>query len=165
MKIHLGCGQRLLPDYINVDIAGSGADVECDIHSLPWGDGLADEILCVHVVEHLPMMNVGLVLKEWARVLKPGGKMILELPCRDKVFDMIGKGVTDPRLVMFPLYGDPRKHRTTADIHRWLWGKEELAMLMHDAGLVDLTSQKPLYHVPIRDMRLVGTKGAPNGDQ
>jgi predicted SAM-dependent methyltransferase len=165
MKIHLGCGQRLLPDYINVDIAGSSADVECDIHSLPWGDGVADEILAVHVVEHLPMMNVGLVLKEWARVLKPGGKMILELPCREKVFDMIGKGVTDPRLVMFPLYGDPRTHKTTADVHRWLWGKEELAMLMHDAGLVDLTSQKPLYHVPIRDMRLVGTKGAPNGDQ
>lgn len=164
MKIHLGCGTRLLPDFINVDIAGSGADVECDIHSLPWGDGLADEILAIHVVEHLPMMNVGLVLKEWARVLKPGGKMILELPCRDKVFDMIGKGVTDPRLVMFPLYGDPRTHRTTADIHRWLWGKEELAMLMHDAGLVDLTSQKPLYHVPIRDMRLVGTKGESDGD-
>jgi predicted SAM-dependent methyltransferase len=164
MKIHLGCGTRLLPDYINVDIAGSGADVECDIHALPWGDGVADEILAIHTVEHLPMMNVGLVLKEWARVLKPGGKMILELPCREKVFDMIGKGVTDPRLVMFPLYGDPRTHKTTADIHRWLWGKEELAMLMHDAGLVDLTSQTPLYHVKIRDMRLVGTKGESDGD-
>jgi hypothetical protein len=35
---------------------------------------------------------------------------------------------------------------------------------MHDAGLRDLTSQKPLYHVPMRDMRLVGTKGEPDGD-
>lgn len=165
MRLHLGCGQRRLPDYINVDLPDSGADVECDIQELPWGDGVADEILAVHVVEHINMLNVGLVLKEWARVLKPGGKMILELPCRDKVFEMIAKGVTDPRLVLFPLYGDPRTHRTTADVHRWLWGKEELAMLMHDAGLRDLTSQKPLYHVPIRDMRLVGTKGEPDGDQ
>ncbi len=161
MRLHLGCGKRILPDYINCDMPGSGADVECDVQELPWGDDLADEILAIHLVEHLPMLNVGLVLKEWTRVLKPGGKMILELPCREKVFEMIAAGVKDPRLVLFPLYGDPRTHKTTADVHRWLWGKEELAMLMRDAGLVDLTSQRPQFHVPIRDMRLVGTKGVP----
>lgn len=158
MKLHLGCGKRRMDGYINVDVPGSGADVECDVQELPWPDGVADEVLAVHVLEHIPMLNAALVVKEWARVLAPGGEMVLELPCRDKVFGMIAQGVDDPRLVLFPLYGDPRTHRTTADVHRWIWSKVEVALLMRDAGLVDIKSEEPQYHVPIRDMRIVGRK-------
>jgi hypothetical protein len=86
--------------------------------------------------------------------------MVLELPCREKVFGFIAQGVTDPRLVLFPLYGDPRTHRTVADVHRWLWSTVEVALLMRDAGLVDVTSEPPQFHVPMRDMRIVGVKGA-----
>ncbi len=158
MKLNLGCGKRREDGYVNVDVPGSGADVECDVQELPWPDAVADEVLAVHLLEHIPMLNAALVVKEWARVLAPGGEMVLELPCRDKVFDMIARGVDDPRLVLFPLYGDPRTHRTTADVHRWCWSKVEVALLMRDAGLVDVRSEEPRYHVPIRDMRIVGRK-------
>ena len=158
MKLNLGCGKRRIEGFVNVDIPGSGADVECDVQELPWPDAVADEVLAVHVLEHVNVLNAGLVVKEWARVLKPGGTLTIELPCRDKVFRMIAEGIDDPRLVMYPLYGDPRTHRTTADIHRWIWSKLEIAMFMRDAGLVDIESQEPQFHVPIRDMRMVARK-------
>lgn len=165
MKLNLGCGRRKIDGYVNVDVRDSGADVECDVQELPWPDAVADEVMAIHVLEHIPMLNAALVVREWVRVLKPGGRLVLELPCREKVFGFIKQGVSDVSLTLLPMYGDPRTHRTTADVHRWLWGKEEIAMLMRDAGLIDLRSETPLYHIPIRDMRLVGTKGAPNGDQ
>lgn len=158
MKLNLGCGKQRLEGFINVDIVGSGADVECDVQELPWPDAVADEVMAVHLLEHIPMLNAALAVKEWARVLKPGGRMVLELPCRDKVFQMIRDGVDEPMLVLWPLWGDPRKQRTTADVHRWCWSKVEVAMLMRDAGMTEIASETPLFHVPFRDMRLVGRK-------
>lgn len=52
------------------------ADFEREV--LPWPDATMDAITCMHVVEHLA--DVGLVLRETARVLKPGGRVYLETP-------------------------------------------------------------------------------------
>lgn len=160
LRLNLGSGKKRPQGFVNVDLPGSGADVECDIRELPFADGAADEVMAIHVLEHIPVADVMGVVAEWARVLKPGGQMVLELPCREKVFGLIAQGVTDPRLVLFPLYGDPRTHRSVADVHRWLWSSVEVALLMRDAGLVDVTSEPPQFHVPMRDMRITGVKSA-----
>jgi predicted SAM-dependent methyltransferase len=56
-KLNLGCGDKILPGYVNVDVAASRCglkpDVLCDLHRLtPFEDNTVDEILSVHVVEH-----------------------------------------------------------------------------------------------------------------
>ena len=84
-KLNLGCGDKILPGYINVDVAESRLekkpDVLCDLHKLtPFENDSVDEILSVHVVEHFWRWEVVDILKEWTRVLKPGGAMILECP-------------------------------------------------------------------------------------
>src|SRR6185295_17614324 len=85
MKLNLGCGDKILPGYVNVDVAESRLDrkpdVVCDLHVLtPFEDGVADEILSVHVIEHFWRWEVVDVLKEWLRVLKPAGLMVIECP-------------------------------------------------------------------------------------
>ena len=85
VKLNLGCGDKILSGYVNVDVAesrvGKRPDVLCDLHRLAsFEDNSADEILSVHVVEHFWRWEVVDVLKEWVRVLKPGGLMILECP-------------------------------------------------------------------------------------
>ncbi len=70
---------------MNVDVvearAGMKPDVICDLHDLvPFADASADEILSVHVVEHFWRWEIRDVLKEWMRVLKPGGRMVVECP-------------------------------------------------------------------------------------
>jgi ubiquinone/menaquinone biosynthesis C-methylase UbiE len=52
------------PNYIMADLA-----------RLPFGDGTFDCITCGYVLEHLPDAHVGLL--EMARVMSPGGKMLL----------------------------------------------------------------------------------------
>ncbi len=53
-------------------------DLVCDIASIPEPDASFDAVLCTEVLEHVPDPVV--VLTELARLLKPGGKMILSVP-------------------------------------------------------------------------------------
>lgn len=158
MKLHLGAGSKRWDGFVNVDLHGE-QDVNCDLRKLPFDDNSADEIHSIHVIEHFYLLEVPGVLQEWARVLKPGGLMVIECPCADKVFEAIRRGSMDVRMVMLPMYGDPRTHKSEADLHKWLWMKADLAEVMQAAGLTGIKSETPLFHVPHRDMRMTGVKG------
>lgn len=55
-----------------------GIDVVSDACNIPEPDASFDAILCVSVLEHLPEPNAS--LKEFARLLRSGGKLILTAP-------------------------------------------------------------------------------------
>ena len=76
-KLNLGCGDKILPGYVNVDVAesrrGMKPDVLCDLHKLaPFEDNTVDAILSVHVVEHFWRWEVVDILKEWCARTKAG---------------------------------------------------------------------------------------------
>lgn len=54
IKLNLGCGMNHKEGYINVDKFGS-PDIQHDLESFPWPweDSSVDEILLIHVLEHL----------------------------------------------------------------------------------------------------------------
>lgn len=56
----------------------SGVDLVCDIVAIPEPDASFDVILCSEVFEHLP--DALKALDEFARLLKPGGKLIITAP-------------------------------------------------------------------------------------
>lgn len=56
----------------------SRLDIVSDIASIPEPDGSYDAILCTEVFEHLPEPLAA--LKEFSRLLKPGGHLILTAP-------------------------------------------------------------------------------------
>lgn len=157
MRLHLGCGKRLWPGFVNVDLFGE-PDVRSDLKSLPFDDAVADEIHAIHVWEHFHLRECADVLREWMRVLKPGGKLVLEMPCKDKVFDLIRAGDERPEMVLWPFFSDPRHVQTEYDMHKWLWSVQDIAQFLANMGFVDIRSAKPLFHQPIRDMRIIGIK-------
>jgi len=53
-------------------------DYICDIAAIPVNDASFDVILCSEVLEHLPEPIK--VIQEFARILKPGGKVIITAP-------------------------------------------------------------------------------------
>lgn len=50
-----------------------------DACALSFANDTFDRVIATHVLEHLPQPQA--VLREWARVLKPGGTLTLVLPC------------------------------------------------------------------------------------
>lgn len=170
LRLNLGCGDKILPGYVNVDVvasrAGQRPDLLCDLHSLhPFDDDSADEILSVHVVEHFWRWEVLDILKEWVRVLKPGAELILECPnllsaCDRFLQDPVGRSATDRRgqETMWVFYGDPA-WKDPYMVHRWAYTPESLAALMQEAGLVDLEQRPAQFKLrEPRDMRVVGRK-------
>lgn len=71
---------RLCHVDITASRAGVSPDLQCALrdHRSPIPEDAADEILAVHVIEPFWRREVVDVLREWMRVLKPGGLMILE---------------------------------------------------------------------------------------
>ena len=169
-KLNLGCGDKILPGYINVDVAGSRQgrkpDVLCDLRRLkPFADNEIDEILSVHVVEHFWRWEIVDVLKEWVRVLKPGGQMVIECPnlltaCQEIMQNpdiAIGPG-KEGRRSMWVLYGDPG-WKDPLMMHRWGYTPNSLMQLMREAGLVNLRQEPAQFKLKEpRDMRIVGEK-------
>ena len=54
------------------------ADIHFDLHDIPLEDNLYDFFICNHVLEHVE--DDLKVLSEIFRVLKPGGRAILQVP-------------------------------------------------------------------------------------
>lgn len=81
MKLHLGCGKNIKPEYINVDGYVELPGVEkLDILNLPYEDESVDEILTEHMVEHIPFKDEEKFWRECFRLLKKGGKLTVEAP-------------------------------------------------------------------------------------
>lgn len=156
MKLHLGCGKRRFEGFINIDLHDS--DHDCDIRKLPFDSDSADEIVAIHVCEHFYIHDILDVIKEWRRVLKPGGVMVLELPCLDKVLMHFHNGSPE-NMTLWPLYGDPRTHKDGEPaLHKWCWSIEQFGQLLKVAGFDKIKYETPHYHQPTRDMRWVCTK-------
>jgi len=170
MRLNLGCGDKILPGYVNVDVAESRAgmapDVVCDLrHLVPFGEGTADEILSVHVIEHFWRWEAEGILREWLRVLKPGGRMIIECPnlehaCR-RFMESPESGAREDKSgqeTMWVFYGDPA-WKDPLMVHRWGYTPRTLAELLSRAGLKDVRQEPAQFKLrEPRDMRVVGTK-------
>lgn len=172
LRLNLGCGDKILPDYINVDVVesrkGQKPDVLCDLHHLaPFENDSVDEILSVHVVEHFWRWEVRDILKEWVRVLKPGGRMILECPnlesaCRHFLenTELHSREDQNGQRSMWVFYGDPA-WKDPYMIHRWGYTPASLATLMQEAGLTGIKQEPAQFKLrEPRDMRVTGIKPA-----
>lgn len=83
-KLHLGCGNVRLEDFINIDSRKTPAtDMLMDIAELSFSDNSIDVIYCCNVLEHISYLIVPDILKEWHRVLCQGGELILRVPDLD----------------------------------------------------------------------------------
>jgi ubiquinone/menaquinone biosynthesis C-methylase UbiE len=173
IKLNLGCGDKILEGYVNVDVvnerAGKSPDVVCDIKKLDKFDSnYADEVMAIHVVEHFDRWDIVEILREWSRVLKPGGKMILECPnlesaCKEFLKDPINhsKPNQNGQRTMWVFYGDP-SWRDPLMMHKWGYTPRSLAQVMHEAGLMDLKQEPAQYKLrEPRDMRVTGLKPGP----
>jgi hypothetical protein len=87
------------------------------------------------------------------RVLKPGGKLILELPDLKKVLEYFTYQPLPMGKTMWALYGDPT-HQNEHMCHRWAYTPATIGSLLHIVGFERIQSKEPQFHVKGRDMRI-----------
>lgn len=76
---------------------GSGkvvADVKGISSNIPFPDNSVDEIVMLHVLEHIPNYNVGNTLNEFRRVLKKDGTVILGVPDIKETSKLLSEAIT-----------------------------------------------------------------------
>lgn len=82
MKLDIGCGTQKLEGYTGVD-AFVETDIKAQMWEIPLADGSVEEIYSSHALEHVEMKMVQPTLKEWLRLLNPGGTLLLQVPNLD----------------------------------------------------------------------------------
>ena len=80
IKLNLGSGGIDYPGYLSVDLYDKRANILMDITKLDFDDNSVSELLASHVFEHLNPYHVQRILSDWNRILKPSGKLIMEMP-------------------------------------------------------------------------------------
>lgn len=124
VQLHLGCGKRNIPGFINVDLAKfPHIHYRSRIDKLPmFKNESVDLIYSCHAFEYFDRFEAVNVLREWRRVLKRGGVLRLAVPDFEglvKVYKKYGelKRVIGPLYGRWPIPGTKKivYHRTVYD--------------------------------------------------
>lgn len=159
-KLNLGSGNRRENKYINIDLEDPTTDLFLDCTKLDcFRDNLASEILASHIIEHLEVEHVLQTLKNWHRILKPGGKLHIECPdfyelarryvleapyCKDQA--MFGK-----QLLLTCVYGLSYSRFMN---HRWGWDEDSLRDITTQAGFKNFKRVAEIYTHPGYNMAI-----------
>ena len=166
IKLNVGCGHRRVPGFLGVDIVPRpNVDIVAPADSIPLADGCAVEVMAIHVVEHFFSWEIPVILKEWARLLRPGGRLTLELPdawkaARNLVNGTVRPGKHPDQLSMWALYGDDTL-RDPYMMHKSGWWFARLSPFVLAAGFVEVVERETIWHPAgrgIRDFRLEAVK-------
>lgn len=92
-KLNLGCGLDLRAGYLNVDLnAFNKPDLVGDVRDLPMlPNGKYEEINAQDVLEHLPRTATASALREWNRLLRMGGTLVLRVPSLEGLAELFRK--------------------------------------------------------------------------
>lgn len=164
--LELGPGFKRIEGFETVNIEGGPrVDYVADvIKPLPFEDGSFDIVYASHILEHLPWYLCQSTLRDWSRILKPGGQLEVWVPDGLKIAEAFvaaeNKGCQnfkkdgwwrfnrnqDPcdwasgRLFS---YGDGNTDRGHFNWHHALFSERRLMELLCEAGLNGVRRMKP----------------------
>ncbi len=106
MKLHLGCGKRYIPGFVHVDVVEfSHIDIVHSVDRLPMiNDDSCDVVYSCHVLEHFHRKIITEVLKEWLRILKPGGILRISVPDMEALLKVYQE-TRNLSLILGPIFG------------------------------------------------------------
>lgn len=147
MKLHIGCKGPALPGFKRLDLVqwgdhgGTHVDYIQDAKDLSnIESGSCDELYCSNVLEHFPHVETVSVLKEWRRVLCPGGKAWISVPDIMASIELV-KRAPAAMWPIYLLYGD---QAAPLHYHYINFSFPMLARMCMDAGFSDIKRIKDM---------------------
>ncbi|MCK4248298.1 MAG: hypothetical protein KAX15_00805 [Candidatus Omnitrophica bacterium] len=156
VKLHLGCGDKKIQGYVNIDIVPTeGTDLVMDIAQgldlIP--SGIAAEIRLENVFEHLYRYQQNDTLEQFKRILKKDGCLIIKwLPDFDNIIQAYlkkEKGVVGETFDLFNVYrlthGDPLPRNSPQQIHKDIFTKDTIKTLLENNGFMIEEMKNEVY--------------------
>jgi predicted SAM-dependent methyltransferase len=135
LKLHLGCGSKYIPGFEHIDSTHHRHLSHCaDVSHLPmYGDGTVDLIYASHVLEHFGRQQYPVVLREWYRLLRPGGVLRLGVPDFAAVAALYyEQGLVDGLTGLVGLVSGGQ--RDASDYHKMIFDEALLGQALLEAG-------------------------------
>ena len=183
IKLNLGGGPKRIEGYKNVDaLEWDGVtDIVQDFTKLPWKieDNSVDEILMEECLEHISFKFTNSVLYECLRILKPGGKVHIQVPDCGKAMEYYvnkqicecvphkakdwesyksdprcfvcgGKGMIHPNRWLYSFTG-AQKHEF--DTHKAIFSKDIMEAHLKSVGFREITFKDNIYKVVVKAIK------------
>lgn len=165
IKLNIGGGGIEYKGWLNVDFYDKRADILMDISKpMDFDTDSVSEILASHVFEHLNPYRVNDILKEWIRILKPGGKLSMELPdieqlCKRFVTANVGQryGILNAIYGSVNTSGEGDPGNITSP-HLFGWWPQSLYDHLANAGFVNIKFMPEQIPHPESNMRVEADK-------
>jgi predicted SAM-dependent methyltransferase len=141
VKLHFGCGSRILPGWINIDCSRQieSVDYICDLRQpLPLCDGSCRLIFTEHVLDEFDPQFLPVIARELFRLLEAEGTIRIVVLDLERLIDVYLRNDFEWRLKEFP------DCRTRGELlntlfhdhyfRRLVFDYESIAQLLRDAG-------------------------------
>jgi predicted SAM-dependent methyltransferase len=137
-KLHLGCGDNLLPGWSNVDFNSWAGVIEHNLtRPLPLKAESVEFIFTEHFIEHITRDEALALVKDCYKVLKPGGVLRISTP---NLKTIVAQYLEEPKEEWKDWDWRPE---TTCQMlngsvrlwgHQFIYDFEEINLLLHKAG-------------------------------
>lgn len=138
-KLHLGCGAKRIPGWFHIDALDfPHIDHRGPVEDLSFiEDGTVELIYASHVLEHFGRKTHMDVLREWRRVLAPGGVLRVAVPDFGAAAQLylsgtLPRGIEDVRGLVCG------GQRDKYDFHGMIFDEASLTTYLKDAGFSEV---------------------------
>jgi SAM-dependent methyltransferase len=150
-RIEIGSGPFAQPGFLHVDVDPGARHLEARAPAwqLPFSDDFAQEIVAIHSLEHVHPRLLVPTLREWRRVLAPGGRVRVHVPNAPELMASFQESPVERKwsimgalLGMYcgPHVARPEDFETGAD-HQLLLDVDVLAWAFGRAGFEDVVDR------------------------
>jgi GT2 family glycosyltransferase len=144
IKLNLGSAGIEFPGYLSVDKNDQRASIIADIFDLDFPENSVEEILASHLFEHISPYKSLDLLQRWFKILKPGGKLIMEMPNIEEFCKMFVTADKAARYqILTCIYGsvnttDAGNKEEITSPHLWGWYPEIMYDHLAAAGFINI---------------------------
>lgn len=170
IRLNLGCGGIREKGFLGVDLYDPHADIPYDITKIHeiFDPGTVSEIMASHVWEHLNPYKSNETLVNWLMLLKPGGKLSMEMPDIERLCAAFGPADKQARYgILNCIYGsvdtvnpsvDGKPTGNITSPHLFGWYPEIVEDHLRWAGYVNIRFLEEKFPHPLYNFRVEAEK-------